>query len=455
MKEGTQMKILLVQPPWRYSNGSPYCSEPLSLEYIAAGVVKDHNVKIIDLRVKNNFQEEMEKFDPDIVGVSSYTSNINYSIKLCQEVKKINPTKVTVIGGQHINIAPQSVVDKKVDFMVAGEGVFPFQKLIEKLDRKSNDYSEVDGLIYQNQQGEFVINPPRPHPDLDDLPIPARHLTGTYYDLDQHGKGTSVEIGSIVVTKGCPYRCIFCTMWKGADGRYLMRDPQKVVEEFRQLPDRIFFADDESMINKKFIFSLCDEIEKAGIKKKIGMYGRCDTITKSPEMIKRLKEIGLDWAIIGLESYSEEGLGRINKGNKISDQQTAMEILRENGIRIHSTFMVEQAFEEKDFKNLEYYILQNGLENTCEISVLTPLPGTILFNQTKDQLITKNFDLFDLIHTVLPTKLPLKEFYELYGELWAKIWPANQVFPVRELLKRHYLDHEKDQKGVIFPTVIC
>lgn len=451
------MKILLVQPPWRYSDNTVYLNEPLALEYIAAGILNDHDVKIIDLRLKSDFIKELMEFDPDVVAISSYTANINASVRLCNEAKQFKKSLYTIIGGKHVTISPDSVVDKDVDFIIVGEGVYPFKRLMQELDMKKNSFWDIPGLIYKDQNGNSIKNPRMMHPDLEQMPLPARQLIDpkNYVDWDTRADGSLQEQSLVIVTKGCPFRCTFCSMWNNAEGRYLVRDPQNVVDEFKMASERIFFADDESMINKEYIFKLCDKIEENGLKKKLGMYGRCDTISKSPDLVKRLKEVGMDRVVIGLESFSDEGLKKINKGNKLADQARAIEILRKNNIEIRSTFIVDTEFDEKDFSNLEKYILENGLQNTAEISVITPLPGTEFFRKNLNRIVTKNFDLFDFLHAVLPTKLPLKEFYQYYGRLWMNTWPGFRNHPSIKKIIRHYEDHLSDEESKVYPTIIC
>ena len=433
--------------------------EPLALEYIAAALYEDHDVTIIDTRIETDAIKRIEELMPDVVGFSALTCNINLCIKLCQSIKKINQKIHTVIGGAHVSIVPSSIIDDAVDFLVLGEGVFSFQKLIEKLSMKQNDFSDIPGVMYRDSHNNFTQPQSQKKYDITNFPLPLRRHKPDAYSMimriDKEFKRYATS--SMIFTSGCPYRCNFCSVWKLKDGKYYKRNPRTIVEELSQVSnDVIYIADDESMIDKSYVMEVFNAIEQAGIKKKFIMYGRCDTIIRSPELISFLRDHGVIRINIGIEASTDAGLQYLNKKISTTDHEKAIDILFKNGMNIFAFFIVNPIFEEKDFALLKDYIFKLGLDSLSVFSILTPLPGTALAATVKDSVTSRNYDLYDCAHVVLPTRVPLEEFYILFRTLWADVYKIPKEIrpklPVGKFYDKLYLDHEPDKRGDAYPT---
>ncbi len=141
---------------------------------------------------------------------------------------------------------------------------------------------------------------------------------------------------------------------------------------------------------------------------------------------------------VGLEFFRDSDLKSINKGTTAEKNEKALRILKNLDIGIWPMFIVRPEFERKDFADLRRRCLGLDLD-FIGFSVLTPLPGTGLYEDVKERLITSNYDYFDFFHTQLPTKLPLGEFYrELIGLYKGSRSLKNQIkfmckYPLREL----------------------
>ena len=405
------MKILLVQPakPAKALGGEEFAIyEPLALEYLAAGVAGDHDVRILDMRIDRDIDNHLREYRPDVVGITSYTVHVNTVKQLFQQVKTLNPEIVTVVGGHHATIMPMDFCAPSIDVIVTGEGVFPFRELIACLERK-DDLSSIPGAA-RLENGSVIINKPAQDTDLDALPFPRRDLTSAYRDF--YFSEWMRPLASLRTSKGCHFRCQFCALWKITGGRYFIRKPECIVEELGTIREKyVFFSDDESLLDTKRMEALADLIKKTGIKKRYFLYGRSDTISKHPDLIEKWKEIGLERVFIGLEFMRDTDLTLIRKGSTVANNMKALQILKDLDIGIFPMFIVKPEFEKKDFVDLKKYCL--GLElDFIGFSVLTPLPGTDLYDEVKDRLINFNYDHFDFFHTLLPTVLPIKDFYK-------------------------------------------
>ena len=433
------MKILLIEPhksKLSVAGEDIHIFEPLALEYIAAGVTDDHEVKILDLRLEKKMETTLRDFNPDIVGITAYTVHVNTVKKLFDEIKIWNPDVLTVVGGHHATIVPEDFNLPSIDVIIMGEGVTSFKELVKRFKDKK-DFSGIKGVAFKHN-GKLIKNDPDKNIELDSLPFPRRDLTLKYREY--YFSEWMRPLASIRTSKGCPYKCSFCALWKISGGKYFKRSPEKIVEELSGIKEEfIFFADDESLVDVARMKKLAVLIKEAGIKKRYFLYGRSNTIAENPDLIKLWKEIGLERVFVGLEFFRDEDLKYIRKNSTVCENEKAIKTLQSFGIDLYASFILRQEFSKKDFKELREYIRKLNL-NFAAYALLTPFPGTDLLAEVEDKLLTKNYDYFDLIHTLLPTKLSIKEFYREYAKLFRIAIPYSKGFaflrkyPLKEIL---------------------
>jgi len=410
------MKILLIQPPFNpnlIGAGILYLNEPLALETVAASI-PHHNVKILDMRLEPNLEQTLNAFQPDIVGVTAYTPDVYIAIQILKKVKEHNENTLTVIGGHHASLLPQDFDKEFIDVIVIGEGQYSFQELVDKYE-KENNLKEIDGLALRNN-GLLTFNRTRKLIDnLDKTPIPARHLTKQY--RNKYFRTSWRPVTSMMTSRGCPYRCNFCSVWKREEGKYRTRSPERVVKELENIEEvYISISDDNFMQDLTRAEKICEMIKERGIKKTYKLIGRSDAIVRQPDIIEKWREIGLKMMFLGLESFRDEDIHNLNKTTSVRNNDKAIHILHENGIKVAGQFIINPDYTKEDFEALAEYVEKMNLVHPI-FSVLTPLPGTDLFKEKESQLLTRNYEMFDLVHSVLPTKLPRKEFYKCYAEL--------------------------------------
>ena len=117
---------------------------------------------------------------------------------------------------------------------------------------------------------------------------------------------------------------------------------------------------------------------------------------------------------MGFEAHRDEDLKKMRKGTTLAKNEEVVRILHANNIQVAGNFILHQDYSEDDFKQAADYI-RNLEVDTPSFSIWTPLPGTEIYEDEKDNLIIHDFDFYDLFHTVLPTKLPLKQFYSVFA----------------------------------------
>lgn len=416
------MKILLIRPPVpKYTIGLKHIMicEPLELEYVAAGL-EYHEVKIIDLILEKNFLKKLEKFNPDVIGTSSYINGVNEVIKICRIVKNWKPNCLTVVGGVHASIVPEDFADTSINIVVLGDGTTKFREIVEQF-YLGLPFDTIAGLaivkgknkIFMTAKSDYMIDP-------DKLPFPRRdllsHLNHKYYYLFHQ------PVTLMKTTWGCWYKCNFCFNWKVTCGTPYTRSPESIVKEIETIPTNdVYIVDDIFLINSKRLLHIADLIKQKNINKKYLVYSRADFICENEDVIKIWSEIGLSAVIVGLEATTDPELDSMNKQCTVDYNRKAIRILRRYGIDTYASLIPLPNYSKADWDRLLNFIFENGLYYV-NISPLTPMPGTDIWEVYKDQIIisTKAHSLWDLSHTVLPTKMDLKDFYKNLLRVYSK-----------------------------------
>lgn len=414
------MKVMLIQPP----SGSKHMDrifmhEPLALEYLGTGLRQDnHDVIIFDARLEDDYEAVVRSYKPQVVGLTAFTNQLSIVKEMASKIKAINPGIFTIVGGHHATVKPEDFNVQDIDLTVRGEGVAALSEILQCIE-SNKAFDSILGLGIPSS--EMYLTPSRPHPDLDYLPIPDRSLTIKY--RENYFEEWMKPIASIRTSLGCTNRCTYCALWALTGGKYLVRKPELIIEELQSIDEtNIFFCDDESMCDWQRMDKLADLISKSGIRKKYYLYARVDTILKHPNLFAKWKDIGLAEVFIGFESFTNKQLIDLKKNITIEQQYKAAKILNDLKIGIAGSFMVDPSYTREDFDGLISHIRSLKVDVVI-CSILTPLPGTQLYESKKAELITDKSEAYDFLHTVLPTKLPLKQFYSEYSRLLIKATP--------------------------------
>jgi radical SAM superfamily enzyme YgiQ (UPF0313 family) len=421
------MRILLIQPP----SCDPlmdqiYLFEPLALEYLGAGLKLDgHAVTLLDARLDPEVEATFNRVRPDLVGLTGFTSHLNINLCLARQLKTLDPDITVVVGGHHATVAPEDFNDPAIDIIVRGEGVAALRSIVSALEA-GNPLRTIAGLAVPTAQG-LLFTPDRPYPPLDELPTPDRSLTATY--RSRYFSEWFQPLASIRTSLGCTARCTFCALWSITGGKYLRRDPRRVVEELQSIAEpHVFFCDDESMCDTRRMEELADLIAVAGIRKTYFLYARVDTIVRHPQLFAKWARIGLKQVFVGMEDFSDSRLAAMKKGTTAAEQAEAAAILKRLGVMLYASFMVDPAYTREDFAGLLAHIRRLKL-NCATFTVMTPLPGTELHRQVKERLLSRQPELYDMLHALVPTQLPLPEFYDELAKLYEKAVPLYRALP--------------------------
>ena len=420
------MRILLIKPPLNKNLLAPNSDEPLELEYVAAAAA-GHEVEILDMRFEKDLEKKLGRFRPELVGVTAFTCDVRSASAVLREVRKFDAGIRTVVGGHHATMLPEDFAYPFVDVIFRGMADETFGQFADLL-AGGGDIRETPNIALVSEKG-LMFTEKRPFAgDLDRLPLPARHLTEKYRKHYRDSVGNTT--GLIVSSRGCPYRCTFCACWKIMDGKYFTRSVEAVVDEFADLAkkvDLICFADDNTLQDTKRAWRMVQLFRERGLKQRFMMYARTDLIVAHPDLMAALKEVGLDYLLVGIESFRDEDLKKLNKKVGAETNIEAMRLLRKLGISVSPHMIVDPDFSKDDFRQLLKYVVKLELFRPV-YTVLTPLPGTVLYEENYNRLAIRDYDFFDFTHSVLPTRLSRRDFYRQYASLYNKSYSFHRYF---------------------------
>ncbi len=404
------MKVLCCHPSGLMYTEIYLRLEPLGVELLAAAArAAGHDVRILDLQVftHKDYFRLLDDWRPGAVCFGlNYLANIPEVVDLAKATKRRLPNCFVFLGGHSASFTAPEILEHAqgaIDCAVKGEGeeIAPLLLLAAAHDRKS--LHTLPGVVTLDGEGP----PPKKVDDLDKL-TPAHDLLQKRW---KYFIGVLDPAASIEFTRGCPWDCVFCSAWTFYGRSYRKRSPEAVVDELQRIQEPgIFIVDDVAFIQADHGFAIAREIERRGIKKRYYLETRGDVLLRNKEVFQYWKRLGLRYMFLGLEAIDEEGLKLHRKRVSISKNFEALEFARSLGIAVAVNIIADPDWDEQRFQVIRDWAL--SIPEIVNISVNTPYPGTETFLTESRKFITRDYRLFDIQHTVLPTKLPLERFYQ-------------------------------------------
>ncbi|WP_139558610.1 hopanoid C-3 methylase HpnR [Methylotetracoccus oryzae] len=404
------MKFLAVHPsPLMYTKIFLRL-EPLGLELVAETARRaGHQVRLLDLQVETHqdFERELRDWEPDIIAFSlNYLANVPEVIDLAKAAKDLLPNSFIFIGGHSASFTAHELLEHgegKIDCILKGEGESGLPPLLEAIEHDRRNVSAVPGAVTLDGEGP----PPGFVADLDDI-RPAR-------DLIRHRRkyflGTLDPCASIEFTRGCPWDCAFCSAWTFYGRSYRVMSPDKAVDELARIREPgVFIVDDVAFIQDRHGLEIGEAIARRGIKKEYYLETRGDVLLRNKEVFKLWKRLGMEYMFLGVEAIDEEGLTKFRKRVSLGRNFEALEFARSLGITVAINIIADPDWDRDRFKVIREWCME--IPEIVNISVNTPYPGTETWLTESRPLTTRDYRMFDIQHAVLPTRLPLNEFYE-------------------------------------------
>lgn len=366
---------------------------PLGVAYITSLLNKKGHQAIIRDGIGSSFRELVDYVGlvkPDIVGITMNTTIRFEALKLAKAVKDKYNLPI-ILGGPHPTLMPDQLLKNYpfVDYIIRNEGEYVCMNLLDALE-KGRDWKylkKIKGLSYKSDNKVFHNPPADVISDLDALPYPEYR----FFDLKKYSKQpehpkelTDYPMASIISSRGCPYRCTFCsssTFW-GHKIRY--RKPEFVVDEIEKLYLRygvryIVFNDDNFTTDRKRAIEICKLLIKKRLHEKIAWLCRSEVNIVDRELLSWLKKANCDMIEYGVEDASEEGLRFFKKAHTLKQLFNAFKITNEVGLRSRSYFIVGGDHESLENIGLKKAVIERLNPTTTSASLLLAYPGTEIY----------------------------------------------------------------------------
>lgn len=404
------MKILAVHPgPLMYTKIFLRL-EPLGLELVAeAARQAGHDVRLIDLQVEisRDYFRLLKDWRPDVVALScNYLPNVPEIIDLAKMTKASFPDVIIVAGGHSLSFVAREVLEHAegaIDCIVKGEGESVIAPLLNAIQHDPSSVHRLPGVVTREAEGP----PPEFVKSLDEV-RPARNLLR---HRSKYFLGVLDPCASIELTRGCPWDCSFCSAWTFYGRSYRPVSPEVIVEELAGIREPgVFLVDDVAFIQAEHGMAIGEAIARRGIKKSYYLETRGDVLLRNKEVFRLWKKLGMKYMFIGLEAIDQEGLIQHRKRISLGKNFEALEFARSLGITVAINIIADPTWDKNRFETVRQWCLE--VPEVVNISVNTPYPGTETWHRESQRIQTRDYRLYDIQHAVLPTRLPLPEFYE-------------------------------------------
>lgn len=434
------MRILLINP----SSFNLYTHigaqmPPLGIAYLAA-VLREggHSPEIFDMDVMSG-RPDYKNYH--IIGISCLTSTYLKGLEVAREAK--NAGRIVVMGGYHPTFMDEEVLKTElVDYVVRGEGEYVFLELVNHIEN-GIDIEGVKGISWMI--GDRLMRTEyAPYPDVDKIPFPARDLLplNSYKAfLDER------PMASVITSRGCPFNCNFCSSSKFGGLKWRARSVLSVIEEVEILKERygfsaIDFMDDNFTMSPARVVGISEGFLKGNFNLKWWCLSRADTIVKNEDMVKVAARSGLNMVFLGIESAEENILRSYGKMEDTSTFIRAITLLKKYNIKTWASIMIGATNETRRTASKTINFIKRLNPHTVQISILTPYPGTRLFEEVKGRITSWDWNLYDGAHSVFNTShLSTKKIQSILRNAYLSVYlaPKRVVREIRHTIEYHHI----------------
>jgi len=245
-----------------------------------------------------------------------------------------------------------------------------------------------------------------------------------YRHLEMGGR----KMTSVLTSRGCPFGCSFCCSTEFSGRTWRARSPVKVVDEIAEIVTQhgfsgIAFLDDNFTLDSGRVVSICAEILRRDLDIYWWCFSRADTLLKNEEMVARMAEAGCKYIFIGFESRHQKTLDSYNKKTTDMMAKDVTELLRRHRISVHGSFIIGDPHETREMIMDTIRYAKEINPQAVQFTILTPYPGTRLYEDVQDRIICRDWDLYDCLHSVISTDdLSRKDLEGLLKKAYASFY---------------------------------
>ena len=428
-----RVRVALVKPPLRVpvSSYTTLACPPLNLAYLAAVLREDGcEVVIVDavgeaplrlsrtarpgfLRVGLTDSEIVRRIPAgtDLIGVTCMFSEEWPLVReVIRAIRGAFPAALLAAGGEHASAVPEFCLrnSRALDLCVVGEGEETLRDLVHRL-RAGGDPLRTPGTVWSRAGGVQTAAPRARIRNLDDLPPPAWDLV----PLDgyfRHQLSFGLKRGRtlpILMSRGCPYRCTFCSNERMWTTRWVARDPIRVLDEMeswvrRYGVENFDVFDPTAILRKDWIVTFCKRLLARGLRVTWQIPAGTRTEVLDSEVTDLLFRSGCRYLAYAPESGSREVLGRVRKRLDLDRMKASIEAALRAGIHVKCNLMVgfpdETPAEMLETARLCVELARLGVHDV-NVGPFCPYPGSLLYEtlRTQGRLAALDDDFFDAL----------------------------------------------------------
>jgi radical SAM superfamily enzyme YgiQ (UPF0313 family) len=350
--------------------------------------------------------------DAEVIAISSMGHAVIRTLDIAKEFKKRN--KIVILGGYMVSLMPEEA-KKYCDSVVIGDAESVWGEVIEGLQNKNLKpfyQKELEKLSYPVPRYDLIVN-------------------------KRIGDFLPVQAG-----RGCPNVCSFCSVYCLYKTKYYRRDIEEVVRDIKEVKalgfNKFLLLDDNILSDRNYLTRLCEEIKKLNMQ----WLSQCSIkIGEDEALLKLVSESGCIALSFGIESVSQESLNSMNKAwARVNEYSRLISNVRNSGIDV-STEMVVGADGDtlESIRATADFIKENKIA-VPRFYILTPIPGTVFFDEMKSQDRIYIEDIYsyngtEAVH--IPKNMTPEELTTAYWELYNRVFSYNNILK-RTLIQRGF-----------------
>lgn len=374
------MKTLLIIPNIQgkyFKPGQPH----VGIAYLAGALThqEEFKVNIVDMRLGikvHTLIKQISTYAPSIIGITLTTLNYKTAYRLIATIKKQFPGIPIVIGGPHVTTFAATILQETdADLAVTGEGERTLVEIATQIYQKTCNFNDISGLVWRDGKKITANLPRKPSSSLDNLAFPR-------YDLSPLGEYIDNKI-PILTSRGCPGRCVYCSVNSLFGKGFRIRSPENVFEEilfWYEKGYKYFIINDDCFTAA---IPRAEKICEMIINHKLDISWECrngirmDRLNGS--LATKMKQAGCCFVAFGLESASQPNLNAMRKGLTLAQAKTAIGLIKTAGINFGLFFMIGTPDDNYDRFMESYSFAQNSGAQEVRFYNAIPYPGTDFF----------------------------------------------------------------------------
>jgi anaerobic magnesium-protoporphyrin IX monomethyl ester cyclase len=447
------MRILMIQPNYHSGGAEIAGNWPPSWVPYVGGALKTAGfteVRFIDA-MSNDIDDvtlaaQIQSYQPDVVLATAITPMIYKSQATLKLAKTVCPNIKAIMGGVHPTYMYREVLHEApwVDYIIRGEGEEITVNLLRSIANGTDqhDRREILGIAFL-EEGKVVATPA--HPPIKDL----NTLTPDWTLLDW-SKYIYTPLNTRVAvpnySRGCPFRCRFCSQWKFWR-KYRSRSPKHFVDEIERLVKEhqigfFILADEEPTINKSRFVALCHELIDRNLGVHWGINTRVTDILRDEKELPLYRQAGLVHVSLGTEAAAQLNLNLFRKETTIADNKRAVQLLRQNGILAEVQFIMGLPSETPETIEETYQMARDWKADMTNWNMYTPWPFAELFQDLADKVEIRDYSHYNFVTPIIkPDHMTREEVLKGVLHNYARFysWKFLEYWFEKDSFKRRYL----------------